>query len=82
MPPHEKGVKRHENAGITSLKPSSMISRRGRGSGRWKDPPLPFRDRQDRRADGKPMNRIDAYRMVRRCTADAGFKCPAPALIR
>ena len=23
---------------------------------------------------GKPMNRVDAYRMVRRRTADAGFK--------
>ena len=82
MRPHEKGGKRHEMPAYHKLEAFiDDISPRP-GSGRWQDPPLPLRDRPDRRADGEPMNLIEAYRMVRRCTANAGFKCPATALMR
>jgi integrase len=44
------------------------------GSARTARPPLPLGDRQTGVLTGKPMNRVDAYRMVRRRTAEAGLK--------
>jgi integrase/recombinase XerD len=78
---HEKGGKRHEmpahhklEAFIDEYLAAAGIRDDGRG-------PL-FRSAIGKTGvlTGKPMNRVDAYRLVRRRTADAGFKvtlgCP------
>jgi integrase/recombinase XerD len=72
---HEKGGKRHEMPAHHKLE--AFIDEYLAAAGIREDGKAPF----FRSAIGKtgvltdkPMNRIDAYRMVRRRTADAGFK--------
>jgi integrase len=72
---HEKGGKRHEMPAHHKLEAflDEYIEAAGiRGGGKT---PL-FRSAVGKTGvlTDKPMNRVDAYRMVRRRTADAGFK--------
>jgi hypothetical protein len=71
---HEKGGKRHEMP--THHKLEAFIDEYLAAAGIREDGKTPlFRSamKTDVLTD-KPMNRVDAYRMVRRRTADAGFK--------
>jgi integrase len=72
---HEKGGKRHEMPAHHKLE--AFIDEYLAAAGIREDGKIPlFRSAIGKTGvlTDKPMNRIDAYRMVRRRTADAGFK--------
>jgi integrase len=72
---HEKGGKRHEMPRTTNWKRSSTsISTRPGSAARERVPSSGQPVGKSGQLTDKPMNRVDAYRMVRRRTAEAGFK--------
>jgi hypothetical protein len=71
---HEKGGKRHEMPAHTSWSISSTTISPRRGSATRAKAPSSAPVSKTGVLTDKPMNRIEAYRMIGRRTAEAGFK--------